>query len=88
MRHRFFGLSIFVFLSFSVFPFFSATAVAGQLVYSTYIGGSSDDHGSGIAMDNSGMHILRDGLILLIFRRHPVRLIPLLMALKIFLYSN
>ncbi|MFB3896963.1 MAG: SBBP repeat-containing protein, partial [bacterium] len=45
---------ILLFLSFSVLPFFSAMAVAGVLVYSTFIGGSSSDQVYDIAIDIGG----------------------------------
>ena len=54
MKSNLFCAAVFLFISFSVFSFFSATVFAGQLVYSTYLGGGNDDVGYGIAIDGSG----------------------------------
>jgi hypothetical protein len=48
---------IFLLLGFSVLWFFSSLvsfSFAGQLIYSTYLGGGDYDHGYGIAVDGSG----------------------------------
>jgi hypothetical protein len=45
---------LFIVCCFLVFTFFGSSANAGELVYSTYLGGSYGDYGYGIAVDASG----------------------------------
>jgi hypothetical protein len=45
---------IFCFFVLSFFASFVSFSIAGQLVYSTYLGGGSSDIGKGIAVDGSG----------------------------------
>jgi hypothetical protein len=51
MKSKLFGVIVFVLTFFSFFVSFS---IAGELVYSTYLGGSGEDYGYGIAVDTAG----------------------------------
>ncbi|MDI6783638.1 MAG: SBBP repeat-containing protein [bacterium] len=53
MKSKLFAAAVFLFFSFLVLSFFSF-ALAGQLVYSTYLGGSGNDVSYSIAVDTDG----------------------------------